>query len=52
VVGYTDAHVATTFALTGFPSLPTVYAPVAVARHIHGLEAELAAIAQPQPDRR
>jgi hypothetical protein len=52
VVGYTDALVATLFAQNGIPALATEYDPVEVARHLDGLEAELAAIAQPQPDRR
>ena len=52
VVGYTDALVATLFAQNGIPALATEYDPVEVARHLDGLETELAAISQPQPDRR
>jgi hypothetical protein len=50
VVGYTDALVATLFAQNGVPALATEYDAADVVRHLHGLEAELAAVAQ--PDRR
>jgi hypothetical protein len=52
VVGYTDALVATLFAQNGVPALATEFDAAEVARHLDGLEAELAAISHPQPDRR
>jgi len=50
VVGYTDALVATLFAQNGVPALGTEYDGTEVVRHLGGLEAELAAVSQ--PDRR
>lgn len=50
VVGYTDALVATLFAQNGVPALATEYDAAEVVRHLDGLEAELAAVTQ--PDRR
>ncbi len=47
VVGYTDALVATLFAQNGVPALGTEYDATEVARHLDGLEAELAAVSQP-----
>ena len=52
VVGYTDALVATLFAQNGVPALGTEYDAAEVTRHLDGLEAELAAVSQPQPDSR
>jgi hypothetical protein len=51
VVGYTDALVATLFAQNGVPALATEYDATEVGRHLDELEAELAAVSQPQPDR-
>lgn len=47
VVGYTDALVATLFAQNGVPALATEYDAVEVRRHLDALEAELAAVSQP-----
>jgi hypothetical protein len=47
VVGYTDALVATLFAQNGVPALGTEYDGSDVARHLAGLEAELAAVSRP-----
>jgi hypothetical protein len=47
VVGYTDALVATLFAQNGVPAFGTEYDGSDVARHLAGLEAELAAVSRP-----